>query len=141
MVTSMLPCDWSNGSVTNWASTCSTHSIPIALKVRNPSALKFCNNLTGRLPTGWFSLPATLETPLPLVKLFDRPINYPLSAICRALPQFRLRERIPSIAASGRDLPSENRSRPIQLLPFFFQAEDGIRDGRVTGVQTCALPI
>src|SRR5690348_16213371 len=26
-------------------------------------------------------------------------------------------------------------------LSFFFQAEDGIRDGRVTGVQTCALPI
>src|SRR5690348_17565361 len=24
---------------------------------------------------------------------------------------------------------------------FFFQAEDGIRAGRVTGVQTCALPI
>src|SRR6266849_7409567 len=24
---------------------------------------------------------------------------------------------------------------------FFFQAEDGIRDPRVTGVQTCALPI
>src|SRR5579863_10595070 len=24
---------------------------------------------------------------------------------------------------------------------FFFQAEDGIRHGRVTGVQTCALPI
>src|SRR5580765_8508432 len=24
---------------------------------------------------------------------------------------------------------------------FFFQAEDGIRYGRVTGVQTCALPI
>src|SRR5690625_4556324 len=23
---------------------------------------------------------------------------------------------------------------------FFFQAEDGIRDGHVTGVQTCALP-
>src|SRR5207253_5640716 len=27
------------------------------------------------------------------------------------------------------------------LLFFFFQAEDGIRDGHVTGVQTCALPI
>src|SRR5690625_1641598 len=26
-------------------------------------------------------------------------------------------------------------------LIFFFQAEDGIRDGHVTGVQTCALPI
>src|SRR6266508_5233534 len=27
------------------------------------------------------------------------------------------------------------------LYFFFFQAEDGIRDGHVTGVQTCALPI
>src|SRR5689334_23991964 len=40
-------------------------------------------------------------------------------------------------------------SRPIARLStcmrffccFFFQAEDGIRDGTVTGVQTCALPI
>src|SRR5689334_25414065 len=27
------------------------------------------------------------------------------------------------------------------MVVFFFQAEDGIRDGTVTGVQTCALPI
>src|SRR5690606_39906403 len=27
------------------------------------------------------------------------------------------------------------------LVCFFFQAEDGIRDFHVTGVQTCALPI
>src|SRR5439155_4891777 len=27
------------------------------------------------------------------------------------------------------------------LSSFFFQADDGIRDGHVTGVQTCALPI
>src|SRR5258708_31196258 len=27
------------------------------------------------------------------------------------------------------------------MLIFFFQAEDGIRDDLVTGVQTCALPI
>ena len=27
------------------------------------------------------------------------------------------------------------------LFFFFFQAEDGIRDWSVTGVQTCALPI
>src|SRR6202521_6297016 len=27
------------------------------------------------------------------------------------------------------------------LFFFFFQAEDGIRDSEVTGVQTCALPI
>src|SRR5258708_13153470 len=35
---------------------------------------------------------------------------------------------------------------PLSLRPsivsfFFFQAEDGIRDDLVTGVQTCALPI
>src|SRR2546430_12021489 len=29
----------------------------------------------------------------------------------------------------------------VTLLCFFFQAEDGIRDLTVTGVQTCALPI
>src|SRR5256885_6202898 len=27
------------------------------------------------------------------------------------------------------------------VVVFFFQAEDGIRDYKVTGVQTCALPI
>src|SRR5258707_8151491 len=30
---------------------------------------------------------------------------------------------------------------PHWLVFFFFQAEDGIRDIGVTGVQTCALPI
>src|SRR5690554_6885491 len=29
----------------------------------------------------------------------------------------------------------------VFLFFFFFQAEDGIRDADVTGVQTCALPI
>src|SRR5690606_18170695 len=29
----------------------------------------------------------------------------------------------------------------LYALVFFFQAEDGIRDFHVTGVQTCALPI
>src|SRR5207245_3996795 len=43
--------------------------------------------------------------------------------------------------ASGCALPS----RALGIVPlcafFFFQAEDGIRDATVTGVQTCALPI
>src|SRR5947207_9824043 len=30
---------------------------------------------------------------------------------------------------------------PSRRMIFFFQAEDGIRDHCVTGVQTCALPI
>src|SRR5207248_4783492 len=29
----------------------------------------------------------------------------------------------------------------MHVVCFFFQAEDGIRDRTVTGVQTCALPI
>src|SRR5256885_7450569 len=29
----------------------------------------------------------------------------------------------------------------LLLFVFFFQAEDGIRDYKVTGVKTCALPI
>src|SRR5439155_13554981 len=33
-----------------------------------------------------------------------------------------------------------NGSHERRLI-FFFQAEDGIRNGHVTGVQTCALPI
>src|SRR2546430_4792097 len=33
------------------------------------------------------------------------------------------------------------RTRWVWCLVFFFQAEDGIRDLTVTGVQTCALPI
>src|SRR6266542_4378090 len=57
-------------------------------------------------------------------------------------------------AALRRD--PEHRDRDLHDLPgapypalpapglvrfFFFQAEDGIRDATVTGVQTCALPI
>src|SRR5256885_3759463 len=33
------------------------------------------------------------------------------------------------------------REYSLIVLFFFFQAEDGIRDYKVTGVQTCALPI
>src|SRR3989339_1361574 len=36
--------------------------------------------------------------------------------------------------------PGYSETKTI-LVSFFFQAEDGIRDLIVTGVQTCALPI
>src|SRR5713226_10483319 len=42
---------------------------------------------------------------------------------------------VPTVSAR----PSCAGTRPRS--PCFFQAEDGIRAGRVTGVQTCALPI
>src|SRR5256885_7266099 len=38
-------------------------------------------------------------------------------------------------SGSGRAYTNE------EYVGFFFQAEDGIRDYKVTGVQTCALPI
>src|SRR6266498_5337219 len=33
------------------------------------------------------------------------------------------------------------KKKSVYMFVFFFQAEDGIRDADVTGVQTCALPI
>src|SRR5437764_4818875 len=42
----------------------------------------------------------------------------------------------------GPPAPWEASWPPIWLITlFFFQAEDGIRNTSVTGVQTCALPI
>src|SRR2546426_6047677 len=38
-------------------------------------------------------------------------------------------------------MPTECGTTFIWFLSFLFQAEDGIRDYKVTGVQTCALPI
>src|SRR2546425_1745500 len=42
---------------------------------------------------------------------------------------------------SAGNLSSHVCSSELIGIFFFFQAEDGIRDKLVTGVQTCALPI
>src|SRR5256885_3802752 len=48
----------------------------------------------------------------------------------------------PSIYKSARGLSSVVYDNIcLSIYFFFFQAEDGIRDYKVTGVQTCALPI
>src|SRR2546430_4784657 len=44
-------------------------------------------------------------------------------------------------AKQGSEGVSTGEGRGCASLCFFFQAEDGIRDLTVTGVQTCALPI
>src|SRR2546426_348159 len=59
-------------------------------------------------------------------RLCDRPPPRPQP--CRSV--------FPTSAGSAND-SSTTTSRSF----FFFQAEDGIRDYKVTGVQTCALPI
>src|SRR5262249_59202687 len=47
------------------------------------------------------------------------------------------------LVCCGLDVLSVSLSAGSRILLcfFFFQAEDGIRDWSVTGVQTCALPI
>src|SRR5258706_195117 len=50
----------------------------------------------------------------------------------------------PNPAMSTRNLttsPHQPKAMQSHFHVFFFQAEDGIRDWSVTGVQTCALPI
>src|SRR5207244_6168076 len=52
----------------------------------------------------------------------------------------RVRDRVAgSVASRQHDLHPGVRATLAEH--FFFQAEDGIRDDLVTGVQTCALPI
>src|SRR5256885_952292 len=45
------------------------------------------------------------------------------------------------LAAVVQSTPASRGSSCSGQGSFFFQAEDGIRDYKVTGVQTCALPI
>src|SRR5690606_41205087 len=47
----------------------------------------------------------------------------------------------PTTSTSNRCASSNTHCCNLRALFFFFQAEDGIRDFHVTGVQTCALPI
>src|SRR5215208_1746242 len=50
----------------------------------------------------------------------------------------------PTGSVPSQPLQLQHRSMivgSVQGESLFFQAEDGLRDGHVTGVQTCALPI
>src|SRR5439155_13177904 len=51
------------------------------------------------------------------------------------------RDRRRSNRGKGATPPATRQTGQVRTRPFFFQAADGIRDGHVTGVQTCALPI
>src|SRR5260221_3723060 len=51
---------------------------------------------------------------------------------------------LPSVLSSLQIMGNRMKSPEVPSVTcvvFFFQAEDGIRDHCVTGVQTCALPI
>src|SRR5256885_2610920 len=59
-------------------------------------------------------------------------------ALCRAYSRRARKVGQDRLAPTGDLTFREQRSC---WYFFFFQAEDGIRDYKVTGVQTCALPI
>src|SRR6202041_1687272 len=65
--------------------------------------------------------------------------HIPIIGMARAgwnLEQLKARAR--DSAEPNGDFDEASLARLAALRLFFFQAEDGIRDGRVTGVQTCA---
>src|SRR5256885_5800062 len=64
------------------------------------------------------------------------PIHQRLFVAARALPVLD-KLSLDNKPNAAKAMP--NGGGDIQM--FFFQAEDGIRDYKVTGVQTCALPI
>src|SRR5438067_131502 len=61
------------------------------------------------------------------------------SCAAEALGRLPLAERV--ICSGPRREPYRYLIEMLPAFIFFFQAEDGIRDRNVTGVQTCALPI
>src|SRR2546430_1363606 len=50
-------------------------------------------------------------------------------------------DKLLDLVALGGKSAADKGKDTRDYLAFFFQAEDGIRDLTVTGVQTCALPI
>src|SRR5215469_18696461 len=93
----------------------------------------------GRPPTAKTLLPLYLAHPTPRPSVIYIPDTNPPSIVYSILE-----DRLTFLS------PSSNDSDPLAILEFlhrvadalvFFQAEDGIRDLYVTGVQTCALPI
>src|SRR2546430_8574751 len=58
-----------------------------------------------------------------------------------ALEAYGLYDKTRIITVPKKNVPREAKVGVMLRSAFFFQAEDGIRDLTVTGVQTCALPI
>src|SRR2546430_11476134 len=56
-------------------------------------------------------------------------------------PRLVYRVEGPETLLADRDRSGGALGPAVTAADFFFQAEDGIRDLTVTGVQTCALPI
>src|ERR1039457_2504138 len=106
----------------------------------NENSIALANNTMGKMAKTmcWSSDRTSPLCMVTTAKAYALSRN-PVRAVIPALPGARRRRRKttpPAIkVASNRTLPSS------VIVAGFFQAEDGIRDYKVTGVQTCALPI
>src|SRR2546430_12172759 len=91
---------------------------------------------------------------VPCRRLFMQHLDLPFNDLIVSVPicsdqtinVSKHRTKIVQVAPKQSPSNSENRAHPafytlVFPVNFFFQAEDGIRDLTVTGVQTCALPI
>src|SRR5438309_8245205 len=99
-----------------------------------------CDDLVG-LGMAAHQLRLKKNDPRVVTYQIDRNINY--TNFCTEYCSFCAFYR-PLGARDGYLLSFEEIYKKIEEmleLGFFFKAEDGIRHGTVTGVQTCALPI
>src|SRR5256885_16586147 len=68
-----------------------------------------------------------------------------LEGHCELVPQLTINptseSKAPLHSSTATPLAESESAKFGKPFIFFFQAEDGIRDYKVTGVQTCALPI
>src|SRR5439155_12347417 len=94
--------------------------------------------ITARLevPTRRRTVCGTMMPTKPMRPLTDTAAAVASEAATTTVIRMRSTGR-PRLAASSSPTARTSRARRC----IFFQAEDGIRDGHVTGVQTCALPI
>src|SRR3989442_7675659 len=66
---------------------------------------------------------------------------FPRTTFTVQITPLKYRPACSSFTVQPEDAIRDSDESPLLAYFFFFQAEDGIRDADVTGVQTCALPI
>src|SRR2546429_4160123 len=79
----------------------------------------------------------------PLLRAQDNPLNDPdlKKMLKEAQDMQKEAKELQKQNPTSQDTKKKLADMLSQAKDFFFQAEDGIRDVAVTGVQTCALPI
>src|SRR5256885_593913 len=77
--------------------------------------------------------------PAPYSITLGRNISWPLLALYDTC--WQPLSMLATTRSAGRPETCGTTCKHLAANGFFFQAEDGIRDYKVTGVQTCALPI